>query len=293
MKPCPCHPLATHENSWPLVAHCLFNCFMVFLCTVWEETCEICLPTVTQTTQGDQHHLQSGKNHSNCRWSPSLLSQTRLWTPATHLHLPSQHPKLGVRPYCSQSSRCAYTVCPSSLLRGEGILQHLLALANTEGTEKHWEGHKVWAWSFEAMWDRGNLCEGEKRQATSWRCGSMKQRTGSMQTCPCSFFSSRHQLYACFCFSPGRGHTRRHLGASHSSHLPLEYKVRGYQSYHTLVKAGNVQEKKTRVCFLIFLSHFFWLLQVCKDYIITCTRCRSTHTTPAPTSRVQGPEICR
>lgn len=199
---------------------------MVFLCTAWEEICEISLPTVIQTTQGDQHHLQSGKNHSNC-WCPSLLPQTRLWTPVTYLHLPSQHPKLGVRAYCClpKQQMCLHFVSLFSFLRGEGVLQHLLH--NTEGTEGHWEGHKVWAWSFEGMWDRGNLREGEKRQATSWRSGSVKQRTGSMQTCPCSFSSSRHQLYACFCFSPGRGHTRRHLGASHSSHLPLEYKVRG------------------------------------------------------------------
>lgn len=123
-------------------------------------------------------------------------------------------------------------------------MQHLLALANTEGTEGHWEGHEEWAWSFEGRWDRGNLCEGEKEQTTGWRCGSMKQRTGSMQTCPCSFSSSRLQFCACFCISPGRGHTRRHLRASHSSHLPLEYKVRDYQSCHTSVKMSHIQKRE-------------------------------------------------
>lgn len=126
---------------------------------------------------------------------------------------------------------------------GEGVKQHLLALASTEGTEGHWEGQKEWAWSFERRWDRGNLYEGKKRQATGQRCGSMKQRTGSMQPCPRSFSSSRHQLYACFSSSPVRGHTRRHLGASHSSHLPLQYKVRGYQSCHTSVKMGHIQKE--------------------------------------------------
>lgn len=60
------------------------------------------------------------------RWSPPLLSQTRLWTPDTHLHLPSQHPKLEVRPYwwyglTSQSSKCASALCPSSLSLWEKV----------------------------------------------------------------------------------------------------------------------------------------------------------------------------
>lgn len=54
------------------------------------------------------------------RWSPSLLFQTRLWTPVTHLHLPSQHPKLGVRPY-SHSSKCASTLCPFCLFWREKV----------------------------------------------------------------------------------------------------------------------------------------------------------------------------
>lgn len=138
------------------------------------------------------------------------------------------------------------------------------------------------------------MCEGEKRQATGWRCGSTKQRTRSMQTSPCSSSSSRqHWIYACFCSSSGGGHTRRHPGASHSSHPPLEYKVRGSQSCDTLVKMGHHTEKRMRGSFLHFLSCFLWLLQVCTGSIATCTKCRSTHTTPTSASRVQGPETCR
>lgn len=148
---------------------------------------------------------------------------------------------------------CLHFVSLLSFLTGEGVMKHLLALANTEGTEGHWEGHKDWAWSFEGRWDRGNLCEGEKRQATGWRCGSTKQRTGSMQTCPCSSSSSTHWIYACFCFSSGRGHTRRHLGASHSSHSPLEYKVTGSQRCDTLVKMGHIQKREWE--FLSFISY--------------------------------------
>lgn len=190
------------------------------------------------------------------RQSPSLLSQTRLWTPVTHLHLPSQDPKLGVRPY-SHSSKCASTSSPFSLFWREKVS------CSTSWPWPTLRGQKDWAWSFEGRWDRGNLCEGEKRQATGWRCGSTKQRTRSMQTSPCSSSSSRHWIYAYFCFSSGRGHTRRHPGASHSSHPPLEYKVRGSQSCDTLVKMGHHTEKRMRGSFLHFLSRFLWLLQVC------------------------------
>lgn len=71
------------------------------------------------------------------RWSPSLLTHTRLWTSVTHLHLPSQPPKLGVRPHCClpQQQMCLHFVSLFSFLMEEGVMQHLLALANTEGTQ--------------------------------------------------------------------------------------------------------------------------------------------------------------
>lgn len=69
--------------------------------------------------------------------------------------------------------------------------------------------------------------------------------------------SSRHWIYACFCFSLGRGHARRHLGASHSSHLLLEYKIRDYQSCHTLVKMGHTQKREQEhVSFISYPASF-------------------------------------
>lgn len=77
------------------------------LCKILRETSTICSQTRTIA-----------------RWSPPLLSQTRLWTPATHLHLPSQHPKLGIRPYCClpKQQMCLHFGSIFSFLMGEGVM---------------------------------------------------------------------------------------------------------------------------------------------------------------------------
>lgn len=154
-----------------------YYCFMVFSGTVWEEACEQ-LHNLLQVTSTI---CSQARTTAIAWWSPSLLSQTGLWTPVTHLHLPSQHPKLGVRSYsCLPQQQICLHLCPSS---------------------------------------------------------------------------SRHWICVWFCFLPGWGHTRRHLGVSHSSQLPLECKVRGYQSCHTLAKMGHIQ-KREHVSFISYPTSF-------------------------------------
>lgn len=90
------YPVVLWEGySWPLVAHCPSNCFMVVTCALWEETCLVCLPTAMQTAQ---HCSQPGNNHSNCQAKPfAFISQTRLGKFVTH-PLPNQ----GARSYCTE-----------------------------------------------------------------------------------------------------------------------------------------------------------------------------------------------
>lgn len=46
-------------------------------------------------------------------------------------------------------------------------------------------------------------------------------------------------------------------GVSHSSHVPLQYKVRGYPSCHTLVKMGHIQKREQKhVSFISYPTSF-------------------------------------
>lgn len=146
------------ENSWPLVAHCLFNCFMVVTCTVLEETCLDCLPTAMQTARGYQHHLQPGNNQGNCEMKKpfAFISQTKQWTPGTNLHCPPQLPKEGATDHPASSPAS----CPQ---------QRYL--------------HFMPLFSFQTE----NFSEGEKKQPTSQRCGQWRKGVSQLKlvpTCP-------------------------------------------------------------------------------------------------------------
>lgn len=102
---------------------------------------------------------------TTARWSSPLLSQTRLWMPVTHLHLPSQHPKLGVKTILLPPKAANVPPLCVHLLFSHGRKCHTAP----PGPGPHWGDRrtlrgtqpvstKVWR-----RQDRGNLCEGEKR----------------------------------------------------------------------------------------------------------------------------------
>lgn len=154
---------------------------MVVTRTLWEETCLVCLPTAMQTARGDQHHLQPGNNHSNGEMKPfAFISQPRLQMPVTPA-LPTAAPKTrGWTTLCwalpaAHSSRGTCTLCSSSLFRWEKVQGRQTAPGSTAWPWATLTGRREKFWRLQ-RWDGGNFCEGEQKQATAWRCGTMKQR---------------------------------------------------------------------------------------------------------------------
>lgn len=80
-------------------------------------------------------------------------------------------------------------------------MQHLLALGNTDREDSEGDTRNEDEVLKEVEVGRVNFCEGEEKQATDWRCGSMKQRSGSMQACS-HMLITPGTVSTSFCSSP-------------------------------------------------------------------------------------------